>query len=78
MNCTEVVQRFTDYMDGEVSPEESAAIEAHMSECRSCVRYHNVLVHGAKVLRGLPEPELESDFAPRLRNRLYNVDDERR
>lgn len=77
MNCTDVVHRFTDYLDGEVAPDEARAIEAHLSDCRSCVRYRNVLMHGAKVLQSLPEPELESDFQPRLRHRLDNVDDER-
>lgn len=77
MNCTDIVHRFTDYLDGEVAPEEVSAIESHLAECRVCVRYRNVLVHGAKVLRSLPEPELESDFQPRLRHRLHNVDDER-
>lgn len=77
MNCTDVVHRFTDYLDGSLPCEEVEAIDAHLDGCGSCVRYRNVLVHGAKVLRTLPEPELREDFGPRLRHRLYHVDDER-
>jgi anti-sigma factor RsiW len=77
MNCSDVVGRFTDYLDGLASGTEAEAIERHLEGCPSCVRYKNVVVHGAELLRTLPEPELESDFGPRLRNRLHNVDDER-
>ena len=77
MNCSDVVARFTDYLDGESSPSEEAAIEEHLSRCDRCVRYRNVLVHGAELLRGLPEPQLRDDFEPRLKHRLFHVDDER-
>ena len=77
MNCTEVVARFSEYLDGTASETDVAAIDRHLSECNRCVRYRNVLVHGTKVLRTLPEPEMQEDFVPRLRHRLYHVDDER-
>lgn len=77
MNCSDVVGRFTDYLDG-VSPEDVVeAIDRHLEGCPSCVRYKNVLVHGGEILRSLPQPELQDDFEPRLRHRLYHVDDER-
>lgn len=77
MNCTEVVNSFTEYLDGSVSECEATAIDAHLEGCRSCVRYRNVLVHGSEVLRSLPRPELREDFEPRLQHRLYHVDDDR-
>jgi anti-sigma factor RsiW len=77
MNCSDVVSRFTTYLDGEASPEDVRAIERHLEGCGECVRYKVVLEHGAKVLRSLPEPEVSEDFSPRLRHRLYHVDDER-
>jgi anti-sigma factor RsiW len=77
MNCTEVVSHFSDYLDGTASEADVAEIDRHLGECTTCVRYHNVLVHGTAVLRTLPEPELREDFVPRLRHRLYHVDDER-
>lgn len=77
MNCSDVVTRFTDYLDGVSTPAEAAAIEEHLERCSTCVRYRNVLVHGAELLRTLPQPELRDDFEPRLKHRLYHVDDER-
>jgi len=77
MNCSDLVERFTDYLDGSVSEEDGASIDRHLDECASCVRYKTVLAHGADLLRSLPEPELREDFVPRLQHRLYHVDDER-
>ena len=77
MTCSDFVTRFTNYFDGSAPPEEFEAIEKHLQRCDSCVRYRNVLEHGAAVLRSLPEPELREDFGPRLRHRLYHVDDHR-
>jgi anti-sigma factor RsiW len=77
MNCSEVVAHFTDYLDGVVSDVEAGVIAWHLEECSACRRYANVLEHGARVLRSLPEPELPEDFTPRLQHRLFHVDDER-
>ena len=77
MICSDVVARFTDFLDGASPPAEQAAVEEHLEHCPRCVRYHNVLVHGAELLRALPEPQLREDFEPRLKHRLYHVDDER-
>lgn len=77
MNCSQVVANFTSYLDGVASAEDTAAIERHLRECSECVRYENVLRHGAELLRSLPEPELREDFVPRLQHRLFHVDQER-
>ena len=77
MTCSDFVTRFTNYLDGSAPPEEFEEIEKHLGVCDSCVRYRDVLEHGAAVLRSLPQPELREDFEPRLRHRLYHVDDQR-
>ncbi len=77
MNCSDVVGRFTDYLDGTADEEEAGAIDRHLEGCPSCVRYKNVLIHGSRILQSLPEPQLREDFEPRLKHRLYHVDDEK-
>ena len=77
MNCSEFLSRFTDYLDGSTPPEEGEAMEEHLQGCTACGRYRTVLENGAELLRSLPQPELREDFVPRLRHRIYNVDDER-
>jgi len=77
MNCSDLVRQLTDYLDGNASEAESAAIDRHLEGCPSCVRYKNVVEYGPELLRSLPTPELREDFRPRLTHRLYHVDDER-
>ena len=77
MNCSDIVACFTEYLDGSMPESEVAVIDEHLATCATCVRYRNVLEHGAELLRALPEPELREDFRPRLQHRLYHVDDER-
>ena len=77
MNCTDVVECFTDYLDGASAPSEEIAIEEHLQQCPECSRYRDVLIHGTELLRDLPEPDLKDDFTPRLEHRLYHVDDDR-
>ena len=77
MNCSELVARFTDYVDGVAPPEDLGAMEEHLARCDSCRRYKTVVEHGAELLRSLPAPELREDFEPRLQHRLYHVLEER-
>jgi anti-sigma factor RsiW len=76
MDCTAFVARFTDYLDGALSPAEGRAMEEHLDRCGSCLRYKNVVEHGRSVLLALPIPELREDFGSRLEHRLLHVADE--
>jgi anti-sigma factor RsiW len=77
MNCSDFLTSFTDYLDGRVSAPVAEEIEGHLRVCDSCIRYRRVVEEGATLLSSLPAPELHEDFEPRLRHRLYHVDDER-
>lgn len=77
MDCTTFVARFTDYLDGDLSPVDARAMEDHLGRCDSCQRYKNVVEHGRSVLVSLPVPELQEDFTFRLEHRLLHVADER-
>ncbi|MDX1646146.1 MAG: zf-HC2 domain-containing protein [Longimicrobiales bacterium] len=77
MNCSQVVAKFTDYLDGRASGQDVEAIRAHVASCSTCSRYERVLREGSGLLRSLPQPELREDFGPRLQHRLFHVDSER-
>jgi len=77
MNCTDFLARFSDFLDGSLPAEEVTAMDEHAASCPSCGRYRVVVENGASILRSLPEPELREDFVPRLRHRIYSVDEER-
>jgi anti-sigma factor RsiW len=77
MNCTDFVARSSDFFDGSAPDGEMSLMEAHLRECASCRRYAAVYEQGTSLLRSLPEPELGEDFEPRLRHRIFHVDDRR-
>jgi anti-sigma factor RsiW len=77
MNCSEFVDRSSDYFDGSAPAPETRLMEAHLRECLSCQRYKAVYEQGTSLLRSLPEPELAEDFEPRLRHRIFHLDDRR-
>lgn len=77
MHCSQLIERFTEYLDGSASTEELRAMEAHLADCASCRRYKAVLEHGSSLLKSLPTAGLREDFAPRLQHRLYHVHEER-
>ncbi|MDP2471581.1 MAG: zf-HC2 domain-containing protein [Candidatus Palauibacterales bacterium] len=74
MSCDQFIERYTEFRDGLLEAEEMAAVEAHLSECPCCARYHSVMRRGLELLSDIPCAESSDDFMPRLRHRLYNVD----
>jgi anti-sigma factor RsiW len=77
MNCSDFVARSSDYFDGSAPAEDMGAMDEHLRACSSCMRYKAVYEQGTSLLRALPEPEIGEDFEPRLRHRLFHVDDRR-
>lgn len=75
MNCEAFLDAYTEFRDGLLAGERLAQAEAHLAACTSCTRYHGVFSHGIELLQTLPSAESAEDFMPRLRHRLYNVDD---
>jgi anti-sigma factor RsiW len=39
VNCHELVEAVTDYLEGTISPEEMAEIERHLAQCEGCAVY---------------------------------------
>ena len=73
MDCITFVSRFTDYLDGALTRQDSRAMEEHLAVCGSCLRYKNVVEQGRSVLLSLPVPELADDFSSRLEHRLFRA-----
>ena len=74
MSCDKFIELYSDYRDGLLEPSAAAAVEAHLSACGCCARYHHVMQRGLEILTDIPCAESSDDFLPRLRHRLYNVD----
>ena len=78
MKCSEFLDRYTDFHDGELAPEESDTFRGHMTACAACQRYNEVLARGVDLLRTLSETRPGEDFRARLRHSIYTMQEERR
>jgi len=76
MTCSEYFKNFSDLIDGNTAEEDVRAFEEHLNECSACSRHRRVIEQGSALLRTLPKPKLSENFVPRLRHRLYHVDDQ--
>ena len=75
MDCEEFLRGYSDYADGIGRREELRAFELHHGSCPNCARYDRIVRQGTDLFRELPRPDTSPDFLPRLRHRLYHVDD---
>lgn len=76
MRCEEFLQGYSDYLDGLLGQEERKRFGEHLESCESCRRYDRVVQRGLTVVRNLPEVNASSDFLPRLRHRIYHIEDD--
>ena len=76
MNCTDFIERHTEWLDGELDPSSAHRIMAHAATCESCARYDRVVRRGTRLVRDLlPTVEVSAEFESRLRHRLYHERD---
>jgi hypothetical protein len=75
MLCERFLEEYSDFRDGLLSAEQQEEFERHLETCMQCSRYHRVVQRGLELLTSLPPAHSSGDFMPRLRHRLYNVDD---
>ncbi len=72
ISCGQVLERLSDYLDGDLPPEERERVEAHLRGCDGCSRFGGEFKATVSALRrllgrpgGLPE-----GFRDRLRRSL--------
>lgn len=75
MDCEDFLEGYSDYLDGLLGSAEAERFEAHRRECEHCARYDRVVQRGLQIYRSLPEPDPSPDFLPRLRHRIYHLED---
>lgn len=68
IRCLEVLRRLSEYLDGELSPEQARDVEAHTASCDWCARFGDDFGQAVARLRSeaLP-PSLDPVLAERLR-----------
>ncbi len=72
LNCQEVVELVTDYLEQALLPEMKAAFENHLSECPGCDAYLEQVQRTIMMLRKLAEqpmfPETKEELLEIFRN----------
>jgi hypothetical protein len=65
-----VLDRLSDHLEGDLTPEEFARVDAHLAECDACARELGELRETVALLRGLPDPvpspRLSADVMQRI------------
>lgn len=75
MTCKDFLTIFSEYRDGVLDPRERRRADRHLDGCPSCRRYRRVVDDGVEALRARRPLPVSADFRPRLRHRLYHVED---
>ena len=71
IRCSEVLQRLSEYFDGELSPEQARAVEAHTAGCDWCARFGADFSQAVGRLRANAQPPaIDPALAERLRAAL--------
>jgi anti-sigma factor RsiW len=78
VSCEELVDLLLDFVGGDLSPEQRAAIEEHLCGCPPCVRHVEEYHLTIRVTRLLPKHDpLPPAFEQRLRAALAELESER-
>lgn len=75
MTCSEFIERFSDWFDGVGDAEFMKDAETHLGGCCSCKRYVEVVERGSELIRSAPPLNVSQDFYPRLRHRIFHIED---
>lgn len=75
MSCSDFIDRFSEYFDRVGDAEFLEEAGAHLSSCHSCRRYFDVIERGGDLFRSTPAVNVGRDFYPRLKHRLFHVED---
>jgi anti-sigma factor RsiW len=70
MTCSDFLEAFSDFVDGEAPEDVSQAIRLHMESCAECRRYHDVYQRGVTLLRSFPGVAVTDGFEEDLEVRL--------
>jgi anti-sigma factor RsiW len=69
MDCNELVELVTAYLDGALDPDTLARVEAHLGDCDGCVNYVQQFRETVRTVGKIRDDQLD----PAFRNRLLDA-----
>jgi anti-sigma factor RsiW len=69
MDCNELVELVTAYLDDALDPETRARVEAHLADCEGCANYVQQFRETVRTVGKISDDELD----PAFRNRLLDA-----
>jgi anti-sigma factor RsiW len=66
MSCRELVDVITDYVEGNMAPQDRSRFDAHLAECPYCVNYLDQMRATIAALGGLTEESISSEACGEL------------
>jgi anti-sigma factor RsiW len=70
VDCSDFLDRYSDFRDGLLSAREEGVFRAHLAECAACARHDAAVKRGVELLLRMGEIRPSPDFGARLRRRL--------
>ena len=68
--CREVIEVLSDYIEGDLSPEDAEALERHMADCPPCERFLRNLETSIDWTRRMNDADVPREVMDRLRGFL--------
>lgn len=72
MNCNEIKDLMSSYVDGELSENEKKLVEEHINSCDDCKKEIESYKQLIKIIKDLPEEEPPKGYCKRLHDKLLN------
>ena len=66
-NCPNIVRLLADFIEGQLPPDEHAALETHLSRCSHCLTQLKTYRSTVSMLRGIREEDLPEELRWTLR-----------
>ncbi len=77
MECAEFLERYSEFLDGELEASRVPAFQHHVISCPGCAEYDRVVRRGLRLVRELERPEATPDFVPQLQRAFLDSGERR-
>lgn len=70
MNCTDIQENISLYIDDLLDARDKQLVEEHLSECKNCAQEYEMLQANIEALKSIPQVELPEGFKDKLHSKL--------